>query len=115
MSDYSRFSDYGKSKKLRKEKTLRILPGSREDTGEWYRCWNCGFMNKMSRTVTGSGTNGGISQTIGTHSHSTQSGARQSVCLSGTFVLMNTGFNEKHNISPNVGSGCPLCGSLNTK
>jgi len=115
MSSISKYSQYGKNlTRLPKEKKFKLSPGAGDDDGKWYRCWNCGFTNNTQRTAVGSGS--GIALTLENGPNVPRHGvATDSVGLSGSIVLQKNGFFEKHQVSPIAGSGCPLCGSLNTR
>lgn len=117
MTDSSRYSEYGRHGRLPRQKRFKTLARAGADNGVWYNCWNCGFMNKVNRTSVGQGAGtGGITYTIEPEANVPKEGEQRTrIGLRGIFILQKTNFSEKHNIVPTVGSGCPFCGSLNTR
>ena len=50
MGNQSRYVKV-KTTPLPKKKRVRKLFGSQEDTGKFFKCWNCGFINSTERNV----------------------------------------------------------------
>lgn len=48
MSEYNRHAKYHRNRVPRKKRALQIY-GEGGDTGKWYKCWYCGFINNIDR------------------------------------------------------------------
>lgn len=125
MREGSRHVRYSQ-RKLRGDK--RTLPqyGERDDSGKYYRCWNCGFMCDSERDSLGGPDEGsGLSHTdFSSASHGSQdtSDSLNSVIVLGginhshvAMELDSDGNTKsvKHDFQSVSGVGCPFCSSLN--
>ena len=83
----NRYGSYQRSRLPREKKVIRI-PGSLEDDGKFYRCWNCGFICNGNRDVL-VGNFGGVNAS--------------------TYVDVDGLTKYKAEVT----GGCPFCGSGN--
>lgn len=64
MGRQSKYGQFGNRRPPHKKRTIRI-PGSGDDDGKWFRCWNCGFINNIDRNAIGQGEGDISSVTLG--------------------------------------------------
>ena len=90
MSDRSRHSQYSE-RRIPHDKRRISVYGEREDTGKWWRCWNCGFINDIDRSPVDTGEFGRTGVSVKTY--------------------VDTDGITKY--FPDVVGGCKFCGSTN--
>ncbi len=117
MGKDSKYGEFSYKRPPHKKRTIRV-DGAKEDDGQWFKCWNCGFMNNINRNMLGDGE--GLSYSGGSvdlESHANQANPSKNYLMniSGKSVLLNLNpvFTERHNIGSDAVSGCSFCGSLN--
>ncbi len=92
-NDWSRHSSYSETK-LPKQKRSISMRGERDDTGKWWRCWNCGFPCNVDRDALDTSEHAGTGIVYATY-------------------VDNDGV-TKYKVSTTSG-GCPFCGCKNYK
>ena len=107
--------------RLPKRKRTIPLQGDLEDSGRYYRCWNCGFINDIERNQVGDGD--GTTQLdapeIAMGSILTDDVLSGVIILDDMFTLLENGSDGnpvttyRHNNYLKVIGGCSLCGSRN--
>ncbi len=107
--------------RLPKRKITIPLPGDLEDSGRYYRCWNCGFINDIQRNRVGDGD--GTTQLdapeIATGAWGTDDPLSKTIVLDDMFTILENGKDGnpittyRHNNYPQIIGGCSLCGSKN--
>lgn len=103
------------TKKVKKDSRTIPLHGDGEDTGKWYRCWNCGFIcNEDRDDLGGSEDRDGNSYKV-VVSDPYRVGVNTAVLrsITNTFVVVNTAIQYKNMYYPVSNSGCPFCGCRN--
>ena len=112
MPNQSRYNEIQQRRSPHKKRTIRVY-GSGEDSGKWYKCWNCGFINNIDRNAVGDGD--GRSYFIGILPNETNKNVGFEMSVSGKDVLMsaNPTGQEKHNIGMQAIAGCSFCGCMN--
>lgn len=112
-----------KTRKIRKEARTRPIPGHYDygdgrDAGRYYRCWNCGFPCDVERDeLGGPDDRSKISSQI--YSQVDQYGATSDLAnhtiydsdYAGPDGTTYPSWDKRY--KPKVGSGCPMCGTLN--
>lgn len=106
-------------RKLPNHRRSKQVYGSFEDSGKWFKCWNCGQMFDISKTSTGSGTGAGcVDFPVEdlSHDHSTIIGT-DTQGMVGTIILNGPDDNPITDYytprKATVSAGCPLCGTKN--
>ena len=106
------------------EKRSRTIPlkgnpvrGDGEDSGKYYKCWNCGWICNLDRDALGdSESEANITPTVYTQLDQYGSevyhcfgsaGSTQAICEAAGGEWTSTRY------KPVVNSGCPMCGSPN--
>jgi len=124
MSDASRHGHYVQ-RRLPHDKRTLALYGEKDDTGKYYRCWNCGFICNVDRDSLDTGEFGGSGVTVLDFAEiniGPQLGDDATSLLlvwEDSFVMLKIGqddesvVNYRHNQYPYVIGGCPLCGCKN--
>lgn len=108
----------------RKTGTSRRLKGSEEDSGKWYKCWNCGFPFDITKVSTGSGNSKSYADVPADYLAPVSSGDPKAVKLYldtydtvGCLILNKSdGDPETAYYTPRVVTvtgGCPMCGCRN--
>lgn len=97
--------------------------GDGEDSGKWFRCWNCGFICNKDRDSIGDinsrSADGQIEYYTPSYGSVDMSGECNAIMvLNGNEVALEQGADGnpkgiRHNLRSDVYSGCPFCGSLN--
>jgi hypothetical protein len=108
MGSYqNRYGKYSKSTLPKEKKTIR-LQGSLEDSGVWYRCWHCGFINKDGRSSEGEYSGVNVEES-GTHYWQDRDNGP-------AFINRMTNIWDDHTfISIDVFGGCSFCGCTSWK
>jgi len=126
------FSGASRQRRLRKESRTIPVKGSGDDSGKFFRCWNCGFVCNVERDELGGRDSvGGISFEIYEERSSTiyPDGVEHGTDIDG-FPLSKISVLGKGHISLKVGmdglpqgvdkvwvpvitGGCPFCGTKN--
>ena len=122
MSDWSKHSKYSEIDIPRQKKTLPIW-GANEDTGKYFRCWNCGFIANKDRNQIEFGNYGRSGIRVldfPGYNPDLQMGNEQGIAiLEDNHVCMRNGLDDsadtvqRHDHYPDTFKGCPLCGSTN--
>ena len=126
------FSGAARQRKLRKESRTIPVKGSGDDSGKYFRCWNCGFVCDVRRDELGGRNSvGGISHEVYEETNSTifPDGAEHGVnedghALSTLSVLGKGLISLKQGMDgssqgidkvwvPVITGGCPMCGTRN--
>jgi hypothetical protein len=107
-----------------RHKRVISIRGSNEDTGVYYRCWNCGFICDSTRDQIGDGD--GVSVRDAPEYHTGYESSQDSlnytpgIRIHGMMaVTLENGpdgdpiTTYRHNKYPKIGQGCPLCGCKN--
>jgi hypothetical protein len=107
--------------RLPKRKRTIPLPGDLEDSGRYYRCWYCGFINNVQRNQVGDGD--GVTQLdapeIAMGGWGMDDPLSLAIILDDMFTLLqnrpdgNPITNYRHNNYPQIIGGCSLCGCKN--
>jgi hypothetical protein len=77
---------YSQTRLPRQKRTIEV-PGSLEDSGKYFRCWNCGFINNVERNQLGE--------------------------VSGSIPITYTDTDGNTKYKPDVVAGCAFCGCTN--
>lgn len=125
MSDWSRHSHYTRSH-LQRQKYVMPLWGAYEDTGKYFRCWNCGYICDVDRDGYDrgeGGSSGVIVKDFAEVSNPTY-GFEDDLAAMCTndddaHIALRNGFDGeaitvyRHNHYPVIGGACPFCGTRN--
>ena len=114
MSSYSKYNQISTKRPPHKKRTKKVQ-GSGEDDGRYYKCWYCGFTNRIDRAALGVGEGNTYSIGILDNQINPDNPIPHSVSTTGNFVLIQTKglvFDERHNVGSQASSGCAFCGSL---
>jgi len=122
MSDQSRYTRYLHHRQLRKKRTIPIY-GEKEDTGKYFKCWNCGFICNVGRDSLGDGDGRAYldSPEIAGDSFGSQDPLSVELILDDLFTILQNDANGnpitsyRYNQYPAGSGGCPLCHSQNYK
>lgn len=123
MSLHSRHARY-KQSTVSHNKRPRQLYGEKDDTGKWYRCWNCGMRVHADRTARVDSMGNGVVVEYVTDAAdlpavTTVGSADGSVWLTESMpqaiTITSNGELEAvaRPVSIDVEAGCPFCGTLN--
>ena len=122
MTYWSRHAKYSTSRLPRKRRTIQ-LRGTGEDTGKYYRCWNCGATGDTDRERTdySSHGRGGVSvgefaiASTGTGGDINSTAAIESPFFNFEVALeQNASGDAKepyYSLQPSINKGCWFCGS----
>lgn len=107
--------------RLPKRKRTIPLKGDLEDSGRYYRCWRCGFINNIERNKVGdgNGTTQLDSPDIAMGGFGTGDPLSVHIILDDMFTILENGSDGnpittyRHNNYSQIIGGCSLCGSKN--
>ncbi len=120
MSNVSKYAQISVKRLPRQKQTLPLW-GANEDTGKYFRCWNCGFICNRERDQVGLGSGVNVLDFPG-YNPDLQTGTEQGIAiLEDNHVCMRNGPDnlpdsvQRHDHYPDVVAGCPFCGTKNWK
>ena len=128
VSMFWRTARPGQSRRPRKVARRIPVKGQRDDKGRYFRCWNCGFVCDAQRDQLGgpedrsgvSHSNFIVADNLGYQFGDSELDAQISLEAIGLHfesvsVSQSNGDPQpsRQDIKPDIGGGCPLCGTLN--
>ena len=126
MSDHHRHTTYSQKSAPRRKRALQLV-GEFEDSGKWYRCWNCGFINNIDRNQVADSFTGGDNSQVQEYDGLTPTafgtGDPRYAMLAlgfGSIRLMQLDasgavMTPQVSRSTKITGGCSFCGCLNYK